>query len=133
MLRNVMAVIAGVAVGMLINGGLIQVGSNLIPSPIKVEQDNLAAIAESLHLFTPKHYITPFLAHALGTLAGAFTAVKLSSDKHIGYGLGVGGFFLIMGIIASFMIPAHTWFVVLDLCTAYLPMGWLGWKFAKGN
>jgi len=132
-LRNVMAVIAGVAVGTLVNGGLIAVGSNLIPAPVTVTQDNLAAIADSLHLFTPKHYLFPFLAHALGTLAGAFTAVKLSSNKHIGFGLGLGAFFLMGGIAAATMIPAHTWFVVTDLLCAYLPMGWLGWKLAGGQ
>jgi len=130
-LRNVMAVIAGVAVGVFINGGLVQLGTGLIPSPVKVTPDNLAAIAESLHLFEPKHYIFPYLAHALGTLVGAFAAVKLSSNKHIGFGLGIGIFFLVGGITAATMIPAQTWFVALDLLTAYLPMGFFGWKLAK--
>jgi len=132
-LRNVMAVIAGVAAGTLVNGGLVTVGSNIIPAPITVAQDNLQAIAESLHLFTPKHYLFPFLAHALGTLTAAFVAVKLSTSKHIGFGLGTGVFFLLGGITAAFMIPAHTWFVVVDLLLAYLPMGWLGWKLAGGR
>ena len=27
---------------------------------------------------------------------------------------------------ASFMIPAPTWFIALDLLAAYIPMAWLG-------
>jgi len=38
----------------------------------------------------------------------------------------VGALFLAGGIAASFMIPAPTWFIVLDLVGAYIPMAWLG-------
>jgi hypothetical protein len=37
----------------------------------------------------------------------------------------VGVFFLIGGIAAASMISAPTWFIVLDLVVAYLPMAWL--------
>ncbi|HAD97566.1 MAG TPA: hypothetical protein DCG19_09175 [Cryomorphaceae bacterium] len=38
--------------------------------------------------------------------------------------------FLVVGIIASYMIPAPTWFVVLGLVVAYIPMAWIGGKLA---
>lgn len=131
--RNVMAVVAGVAVGTIVNMGLVTIGTRAIPAPVTISPDNLDAIKDQLHLFGPKHYLFPFLAHALGTLAAAFVAVKLSTNKHLGFGLGIGGWFLLGGIAASFMIPAHTWFVATDLLLAYLPMGWLGWKLAGGQ
>lgn len=131
--KNVFAVVIGVAVGMLINGGLVVLGTNLIPAPITVEPDNLSAIKENLHLFKPKHYLFPFLAHALGTLAGAFVTTLLVTNKDKRYGLGIGAFFLLGGITAVFMIPAHTWFIATDLLLAYIPMGWLGAKLAGGK
>jgi hypothetical protein len=30
-----------------------------------------------MHLFEPRHFIFPFLAHSLGTFAGAFVATLL--------------------------------------------------------
>ena len=41
-----------------------------------------------------------------------------------------GVFFFIMGFIAVATIPSPTWFAVVDLVGAYLPMGWLGGKIA---
>ena len=38
----------------------------------------------------------------------------------------VGVVFLAGGIAATFMIPAPTWFMVLDVVVAYLPMAYLG-------
>ena len=131
--RNVLAVLAGVAVGTLLNMGLVILGSKLIAPPMGVDSTDMESIKANMHLFTPKNFLFPYLAHSLGTLAGAFTAVKLSTNQHIGFGLGIGSWFLLGGIAASFMIPAPTWFIALDLLTAYLPMGFLGWKLASSR
>jgi len=45
----------------------------------------------------------------------------------------VGALGLAGGIAAARMIPAPTWFVVLDLVVAYLPMAWLGGLLAAGG
>lgn len=132
-LRNILAVIVGAVVGGLVNGGLIGIGPSIIPPPEGVDMTTVEGLAEGIKLLQPKHFIMPFLAHALGTLAGAFTAVKLAVSHHRKLALGIGAFFLIGGIMAANMIPAPTWFNVLDLVAAYLPMGWLGHKLANKN
>jgi len=38
----------------------------------------------------------------------------------------VGGLHLLGGIAAANMIPAPSWFLVLYLPVAYLPMAWIG-------
>jgi len=40
--------------------------------------------------------------------------------------LGIGIFFLAGGIANIFMLPSPTWFSVVDLVVAYIPMGYLG-------
>ncbi len=37
-------------------------------------------------------------------------------------------FFLAGGIANVLMLPSPTWFIILDLVVAYIPMGYLGAK-----
>ncbi len=88
-------------------------------------------LGAAMPLMEPRHFLVPFLAHALGTLAGAFVATKVSrSHKALCAGI-VGGIFLVGGVIASRMIPAPAWFVALDLIGAYLPFALLGYWLAR--
>lgn len=132
-LRNVLAVVAGAVVGMVVNMGLITIGPTIIPAPEGVDPTNVESMAAGIHLFQPKHFIFPFLAHALGALAGAYATARLAISNQLYLALFIGAFFLLGGIMAANMIPAPTWFTALDLVGAYLPMGWLGWKLASGN
>ena len=129
-LRNILAVIAGIVVGSLVNMGLINISSSVIPLPEGVDMSTPEGLKAGVHLFEPKHFIFPFLAHALGTLTGAFVAAKLAANNKMKFALGLGVFFLIGGITAVYMIPAPMWFNILDLVVAYIPMAWLGGKLA---
>lgn len=104
---------------------LVVLGSRVIPAPTGVNMSDAASIRASVHLLEPKHYAFPFLAHALGTLAGALIAYLLASDKKAAFAYVVGLFFLAGGVAATTMIPAPGWFIALDLIMAYLPMSWL--------
>jgi hypothetical protein len=127
-IRNILAAIAGLIVGSLVNVGLIVIGSSVISPPPGVNTMDIESLKASMHLFEPRHYIFPFLAHALGTFVGAYMASFLAASHKMKFALGVGAFFLLGGIVASFRIPAPTWFVILDLVVAYIPMAWLGGK-----
>ena len=125
-LRNVVAFVLGMAAGMAVNMGLILLGSALIPAPSGVDVRNAASIAAAMHLYEPKHFVMPFLSHALGTLAGAAVASAIAITHRAALAYGMGALFLLGGIAASFMIPAPAWFIALDLVIAYIPMAWLG-------
>lgn len=121
-MRIVIAVVAGVLVGGAVNMGLIMLGSQVIPAPQGVDVTNAESIANHLHLFEPKHFLTPFLAHALGTLAGALVAHLIATDHRNLLAYVVGGIFFAGGIAAATLIPAPIWFIVVDLVLAYFPM-----------
>lgn len=129
-LRNVLAVVAGLIAGSIANMGLVLLGSNLVPPPAGVDPSNVESIRTHIHLYEAKHFIFPLLAHALGTLVGGSVASLIGGSKRLMLALIVGGFFLLGGIAASFMIPAPAWFIAVDLLIAYIPMAWLGWKIA---
>lgn len=130
--RNIIAVVVGFVVGSAINLGIVMVGPSIIPPPAGVDVTDAASIANSMHLFEPKHFITPFLAHAIGTFAGAIVAVKIAASNQRTVAGIIGGLFLAGGIYASTVIPAPTWFMALDIIGAYLPMAWLAIRLA-GN
>jgi len=44
--------------------------------------------------------------------------------------LAIGVLFLAGGISMVFMLPSPTWFTLLDLIGAYIPMAYLGGKLA---
>jgi hypothetical protein len=125
-IRNILAVIAGIVVGSLVNGMLIGFGGAVIAPPSGVDPSNLDSIKASIHLFEPKHFLFPFLAHAVGTLVGAFVATFISASRSLTIALIIGGLFLIGGIAASLLIPAPAWFIATDLILAYIPAALLG-------
>ncbi len=125
-LRNVLAVLAGIAIGGGVNMALITLGPSIIPPPAGVEMSNAEGLSKGMHLLEPRHFIMPFLAHALGTLAGALAAYLIAVSYKAQITYVIGAVFLCGGVAASFMIPAPAWFIALDLLAAYLPMAWLG-------
>ncbi len=128
--RNVLAVVAGAVIGSIINMGIITISGSVIPPPEGADVTTMEGLKASLHLFQPRHFIMPFLAHALGTLAGAFIASKFAASYYLRAALIVGVLFLAGGITNVTMLPAPMWFNVLDLVAAYLPMAYLGNKLA---
>ena len=128
--RNILAVLAGLVVGSLVNMGLVIVGPLLIPLPEGVDASKTESLRETIHLFTPANFLFPFLAHALGTLSGAFVAAKLAASHHMKFAVVIGVAFLIGGILAATTIGGPLWFTVTDLVLAYLPMGILGGRLA---
>lgn len=119
------AMVVGIAAGSLVNIGLVELGPHIIAPPGGVDTTSVEAIKASLHLFRPRHYLFPFLAHALGTFTGAWIAGRLAPGGSRLPAWLVGFAFLGGGIASIVMLPAPLWFGAVDLILAYLPMAWL--------
>ena len=131
--RNVLAVIVGIVVGSVANLGLVNIGMFVVPLPKGADVSTMEGLRESMKLFTPMNFLFPFLAHAVGTLAGAFVAAKLAASHHAKFAIGIGAFFLLGGITMVAMCGGPMWFIVSDLVLAYIPMGVLGGILAGGK
>jgi hypothetical protein len=130
-LRNTLAVVAGLVCGSVVNMGLIMVGVNIVPAPPGVDVTSPESLQATMHLFEPKHFLFPFLAHALGTLVGALIAALLAASRRCAMALVIGVFFLIGGTLNAWMISPPLWFTIVDLVFAYLPMAFLaGYRIA---
>ena len=125
-LRNILAVVAGLLIGSVLNMAIITVGPMIIPPPDGVDMSDMGRFAENLRLLKPANFLAPWLAHALGTLVGAFVAARIAASYKIEFALGIGVVFLLGGIAMVAMFGGPLWFSVVDLIGAYLPMGYLG-------
>ncbi len=135
-LRNVLAVVCGIVLGSMVNIGLVELGHSIVSPPDGVDLSTTEGLRNAMALFGPEHFIFPFLAHALGTLSGAFIAAMIAASNRMRIALGVGLFFLIGGIAMVVMLPSPIWFTVLDLLFAYMPMAIVGGRAAisrRGN
>lgn len=125
-LINMLAVIAGLVVGSVVNMAIIIVGPLVLPPPEGVDLSDMERFSENLKLLEPANFIAPWLAHALGTLAGAFIAALIAASHKMKFALGIAVFFLLGGLSVIAMYGGPIWFVAIDLVGAYIPMGYLG-------
>ncbi len=117
-LRVLLAVVVGFVVGSIVNMALIAVSGHVTPPPAGADVTTMEGLKTSLHLFEPRHFLFPFLAHALGTLLGALAACWLAPGKSPKPAYIVGGLFLLGRIANTFMLPAPAWFIAVDLLLA---------------
>lgn len=131
LLRNILSVLVGLVVGSLVNMSIISISGSIIPPPADVDVTTMEGLLATMHLFEPKHFLIPFLAHALGTLVGALFAFLIAASHKATFAYVIGGLFLIGGVMNVLLLPSPLWFTVVDLVLAYLPMAWLATQLAR--
>ena len=129
--KNILAVIAGVLAGGFLNMGIILISGKIIPPPDGADLTTMEGLKATMHLMGPQHFIMPFLAHALGTFVGALIAGAIATKHKMRFAMGVGIWFLIGGIINICLLPSPLWFTFLDLGLAYTPMAYLAGRLVS--
>jgi hypothetical protein len=132
-IRNILAFVAGVIALAIVKTLVIKVGGALIPSPPGVDLSTVEGFKAALPLFEVKHWVTPFLEHSLGSMAGAAVAALIAANHKMKLALGIGFLHLLGGIAATALLPFPTWVIVVDLTFAYIPMAWIGGKMGAGT
>ena len=128
--KNILAVIAGFIIGSLVNGGLVNIGMNILPPPEGMDVADAASWKSKSHLLEAKYFLFPFLAHALGSLVGAYTAARIAATHKMKFALAIGMITMLGGIAAIYLLGGPLWFKVVDLVLAYIPMAWIGGRLA---
>ncbi|HEY1023744.1 MAG TPA: hypothetical protein VGE26_01165 [Sphingobacteriaceae bacterium] len=129
-LKNILAVIAGLVLGSAVNMAIIMISGSVIPPPEGADVTTTEGLKASMHLFEARHFLMPFLAHALGTFVGAYTAARIAASHKMTFSFIIGIFFLAGGIGSIAMLPSPLWFSIVDLTGAYLPMSYLAGRLA---
>lgn len=129
-LKKTIAVIAGLLIGGIVNSLIVMNSAGLIPPPEGFDLNTPEGLQGAMPLMEPKHFLLPFLSHALGTLVGAFVTAKIAVTYRFLLAMVIGFFFFLGGTYMVSILSAPMWFNVTDLLLAYFPMAWLGAKFA---
>ncbi|NBV13111.1 MAG: hypothetical protein EBS07_03480 [Sphingobacteriia bacterium] len=124
-IQNGVALIVGLVLGSFINMGIIMLGGNIIPPPPGTDITTEEGLKASMHLFGIEHFVFPFLAHALGTFAGALFAFWVAKSYRLFFALIIGFVFLLGGTYMVFVLPSPIGFNIIDLVFAYIPMAYL--------
>jgi hypothetical protein len=126
--RNILAVLAGLFSGGLLNMGIILISGSVIPPPEGANLTTPEGLAAAMPLMQPIHFLMPFLAHALGTLFGAWVSTFVANKNQLTVALIIGALFFVGGAMNVAMLPSPLWFNVVDLVLAYFPMAYLALK-----
>ena len=109
------------------------ISSSIIPPPSGADVTTMEGLKASMHLFGPKNFIFPFLAHAGGTFVGALLAALIAADRKMRRAMIIGIVFLIGGIANVMMLPSPLWYSIVDIGFAYLPVAWLAGRLVVGK
>jgi hypothetical protein len=130
---EILILIASILLGGLLNGKIIEIQELFIPLPPGADFSTEEGLKSSMKLLSAKHFIFPFLAHAMGTLlSGTLAVLFLKQSDRLHYFLWIiGGLFFAAGAYMVAILPAPWWFNILDLSLAYFPMAWLSYYLLR--
>ena len=89
-LFNLFTVFIGLLIGALINGAIINISGDIIPPPAGANLKTMEGLIQAMPSMTPKHFIMPFLAHALGTFFGAVLCTILARSYQLILAMTIG-------------------------------------------
>jgi hypothetical protein len=126
-IQRILAVITFIVAlfsGASLNGFIVEMGPKLIPPPPGADFTTQAGLIHSMKLMEPKHFIAPFLAHALGTLLTSIILVLFVKNlKQLKiYLITSTSLFFLGGAYMVYLLPSPMWFNSIDLIFAYFPM-----------
>ncbi len=117
--------------GAIVNSIVLQLVLSIIKMPQGVSFNSPESISASLSLLSPKHFIAPFAAHAIGTLVSAILLTWILELNSPRSALLASFLFFCGGSYMAYILPAPLWFNLLDLTLAYFPMGLLGYWIGR--
>jgi hypothetical protein len=128
---NILAILVGVLIGGIVNMAIVTSGSFLIAPPQGADLTTEKGLLAAMPLMEPKHFLMPFLAHAIGSFVAAYLATRFSKTKARRVPTIVAALFFIGGLMDILQLHAPIWFSCIDLALAYFPMAFLAYKWAK--
>jgi hypothetical protein len=124
-LRSVLAVLGGAAVAFILIAAVELLGHRIYPLPADLDVNDPEALAGAMAKAPIGALLLVLLAWAVGTVAGAWVAARLSGRSHVLHGVIVGAllFAAAMANLLSFPHPIWFWIAAIAL---FFPCAYLG-------
>lgn len=124
MIRNVLAVLAGLAAGMVTNMALVMLNAYvLFPMPAGIDMNDPVQMNAYIAPLPATAFILVLAAHLGQSFVGGWTAARLGASKPMLLAMIIGVLSLIGGIMNMMQLDLPTWMYVeipLYLVTAWL-------------
>lgn len=121
-MRNVLAVLLGIAAAGFAVMGVEMLGQVLFPPPAGLDPSDPRAVEAYIAAAPFGALAWVLIAWAVGALAGSAVAAKIASGpRPQRQGILVGAILFVMAILNMFMIPHPLWFVALSPVACLLP------------
>ncbi len=129
MLRNILALVLGLAAGMAVNMGIIMLNSSLLfPMPAgtsMADPEQMNAYVASLPILA---LLVVMVAHLGQAFVGGFVAARLAASKPMLLAMIIGALSLLGGIMNAMSIHTPTWFYIE--MPLYLLFAWTAGRIA---
>lgn len=132
MVRNVLAVMGGLVLGMALNMALIQFNMNvLFPMPEDLDMNDTEKLNAFLAGLPAMAFILVMVAHVGQSFVGGWFAARFGASRPMLLAMIIGVFSLAGGIAAMMMITGPPWMVIeLPL---YLIVAWLAGRLEQNR
>ena len=123
MIRNILAVIAGIVVGMTFNYVMVMLNTALYPMPDGVNFDDMDMLVEYFSNLPFSAYLIILVAHLGQAFLGGMVSAVISRNAVMTVAIIVGLVSMIGGIINMILLPLPNWMWIES--PLYLVAAWL--------
>lgn len=130
MLRSIGAVIAGLAVGMVVNMAIVQLNMTLLhPAPEGLDTNDMDQLQAYMDTLPASAFLVVMIAHLGQSFVGGWVAARLAASNVMVMAMTVGVLSMAGGIAMMFMISGPTWmYIELPL---YLVVAWFAGRLVQ--
>lgn len=128
MIRSVLAVIAGLAIGMVANMALVMLNITLHPLPDGVDFNDAEGLSAYFATLPFLAYLMVLLAHLSQAFFGAWAAALISRRHAMAVAMVVGVLTLVGGVLNMQQMPLPAWMWIempFYLLAAWIPGRWV--------
>ena len=129
-MKSLISIVAGIVVGVVVLSTVQGIGNLLLSSMTGIEAISAEGAAALLTVRPTESLLVVVVAYLLGPFAGGFVAASLAPDRRHHHAAAVGGFQLILGVVAISLFPHPAWFWIATFVT-FVPAALAGASLAR--
>ena len=123
--RSVIAILAGIVVGLVTLSVVQMLGHMIYETPANLNIDDKVAMAAYMETVPVGSLLMVLLSYAGGAFLGGLVAARISTGKPILHAMIIGVLLMLAGIANFMMLPHPTWFLIASV-PAFILMAYLG-------
>jgi hypothetical protein len=125
MVKNIFAVILGLAASSFIIFSLEVAGHIIYPTPPDFNLNDIESVKAFTSSAPPIVFILVIISYAVGSFVGGLVAAAIAGKNKMTKAITVGGILMGLGAYNLFMIPHPVWTIIISIFL-FIPCSWIG-------